>query len=340
MQQHTLLSLCSASAATHGSSVFLARTLCKLTPLWALTPGIRGLQTAASIKAIYKLSPLQLWPSHLAPERISFYRLCFNCRVNIGVRQGERGGKGDVSLGRGEDEMLSWGDWRRFSSLSAWITFKGWGEGGGGCFLLMCHTQVDHIILCFFKKKKFGIIGGSWTTKSCLATDGQVWLCPHYDKWVTSSGQTENNKAKCIIHGKRPGPPNCFHLSALLVQMLPNGVKNSAQSWEAEEGGACGSQCSLFTIYKSALLPTSGAGGVSGWGVGGVVSERIHWPLEKKKLLYCLPKRWDTPSSGRVHFWHNKRDYVQVQALLVWIWDRRQGFRLFCQKQRHFNKRK
>lgn len=64
---------------------------------------------------------------------------------------------------------------------------------------------------------------------------------------------------------------NCFHLSALLVQMLPNSVKNSARSWEAG-GGARGSQCSLFTIYNSALLLTSGQG-VSGWG-GGVSSRK------------------------------------------------------------------
>lgn len=141
-QQHTLLSLCSAAAGTHGSSVFLARTLCKLTPLWAFTLGIRGLQTAASIKAIYKLSPLQLWPSHLAPEHVAFYRLCFNCRVNTQVRRGTgewdgREGRCLVGSWRGWDAELGWGDWRlegdrrqrRFSNVSAWFILKNWGEG-------------------------------------------------------------------------------------------------------------------------------------------------------------------------------------------------------------------
>lgn len=156
--------------------MFLAQTLCKLTPLWAFTLGIRGLQTAASIKAIYKLSPLQLWLCHLAPEHVAFYRLCFNCRVNIEVRGGA-GESDDVSLGRGEDEMLSGGKkggrrWRRFSNLSSWVIFESWGQEERecnksfsqilkGCDLfsghangtLLCHTPV-YRTLCIVKTNK------------------------------------------------------------------------------------------------------------------------------------------------------------------------------------------
>lgn len=122
MQQHTLLSLCSA-VGTHGSSVLLARTLCKLTPLWAFTSGIWGLQTAASIKAIYKLSPLQLWPSHLAPEHVAFYRLCFNCRVNIRVRRGAGGRDG-------RERRRLVGSWRGWDTERGGVGAREADEGG------------------------------------------------------------------------------------------------------------------------------------------------------------------------------------------------------------------
>lgn len=140
------LSLWSA-AGTHGSSVFLARTLCKLTPLWAFTLGIRGLQTAASIKAIYKLSPLQLWASHLAPEHVAFYRLCFNCRVNIQVRRGagESGGRGRLCLV---------GSWR------GWDAERGKGEADDGGGSPVCLHESSSRVGGERKREFFKILNG------------------------------------------------------------------------------------------------------------------------------------------------------------------------------------
>lgn len=110
--------------------------------------------------------------------------------------------------------------------------------------------------------------------------------------------------------------PNCFHLSALLVQMLLNSLKNSAGSWEAGAGGARGSQCSLFTIYNSALLPTSGQR-VRRRGCRLGKNPLADWE-EETALLSSKVMRHS--SSGKNYFLYNSTDCVQIRALLLLLW--------------------
>ena len=74
-------------------------------------------------------------------------------------------------------------------------------------------------------------------------------------RWLTSSGRTQNSRAKCIIYEKHLYS-KWSHLWALPLQMLLNCIKERVTHVEATT--ARGLQCGLFTIHKSALLFTSG----------------------------------------------------------------------------------
>lgn len=165
----------------------------------------------------------------------------------------------------------------------------------------------------------FGTIRGSGITKRRWATDGQVWLCPHYDKWVTSSGQTENNRAKCIIHGKRPSPLTVSICQPCLCRCCLTALKNPARSWKAGEERARGSQCSLFTSYNSALLLTSGQG-VSGWGGGGCRLGKNPFAIWEEQTALLSSKVMRHSSSGEANVLYNSTDCVQIQALLFLLW--------------------
>lgn len=137
---------------------------------------------------------------------------------------------------------------------------------------------------------------------------------------------------------------NCFHLSALcLCRCCFTALETLLGHGRRGLGGARGSQCSLFTIYNSALFADIRAGARAGEEVG--VSERIHWPFEKKKQLYCLPKWWGHSSSGKSQLLiqqhrlrPNSSTFVSpLSGRTRWIKERKQ---LVCQKQKHFNKRK
>lgn len=76
------------SGETHESSVFLARAPDKVAQVQASCKRIWAVSLRVCIKAIYKVfvAP-SLTPSSVSGSRpIAFYRLCFNCRVNIWVR--------------------------------------------------------------------------------------------------------------------------------------------------------------------------------------------------------------------------------------------------------------
>lgn len=142
---------------------------------------------------------------------------------------------------------------------------------------------------------------------------------------MTSSGQTENNSAKCIIHGKRPRVSNCFHLSALLVQTLLNSVKKlcSVMGGGGWEGGARGSQCSLFTIYNSALLRTSGQG-VSGGEWGGLGGGR-EGLSSRKESIGRLRRR-----NSFIVFQSDETLFLWKSQLLIQQHRLRPNFKHFC----------
>lgn len=252
--------------------------------------------------------------------------------------------------------------WRRFSSLSAWVIFKSWGGGGGREFFKdfkwvwhfwcsckwnfnVSYTSLSYTFTSYKNQHLmyFGTIRGSGITKRRWATDGQVWLCPHYDKWVTSSGQTENNRAKCIIHGKRPSPLTVSICQPCLCRCCLTALKNPARSWKAGEEGHVDYNAAYSRVIIQLCCWHQGRGW-AGEEVGGVVSERIHSPFEKNKQLYCHPKWWDTlplekPTSYTTAQTASKFKHFCFSSggRTWWIKERKQ---LVCQKQKHFNKRK
>lgn len=121
--------------------------------------------------------------------------------------------------------------------------------------------------------------GNKWKQERRKATGQQMVnraLCSSISyRWLTSSGQTQNSRAKCIIYESHLCS-NCSHLWALPLQMLLNSIKSLVTHVEAIT--AWGSQCGLFTIYKWALLLTSGG-----------ALERISSELRANKTLYCPP---------------------------------------------------
>lgn len=194
---------------------------------------------------------------------------------------------------------------------------------------------------CVVKKQTLYVLWDNQRKWDYTEALGNRWssvaLSPDYDKWVTSSGQTENNSAKCIIHGKRPRVSNCFHLSALLVQMLLNSVKKlcSVMGGGGWEGGHVGHNAAYSRFIIRLCCGHQGRGWAGGNGVGWAGGGRdcrlgknplADWE-EETALLSSKVMRHS--SSGKVNFLYNSTDCVQISSTFVFSseWEDKDGLR-------------
>lgn len=194
----------------------------------------------------------------------------------------------------------------------------------------------------------FGTIRGSGITKKRWATDGQVWLCPHYDKWVTSSGQTENNRAKCIIHGKRPSPLTVSICQPCLCRCCLTAFKKPQKQQQpcSVMGGGEDEHVDYNAAYSRFIIQ------LCCWHQGRVGGEEVGVPSWKESIHHL--RRTNSfivlQIDETLFLWKKSTSYTTAQTASKfkhfcfssggrtwWMKERKQ---LVCQKQKHFNKRK